>query len=52
EEEGDGAGRQVGHGLLQTLGWAWFDSIVARRNRGQATDSLPYHPFDPGVRNR
>jgi hypothetical protein len=29
EEKGDGAGGEVGHDPLQTLGWMWFGTIVA-----------------------
>jgi hypothetical protein len=29
EEEGDGPGREIRHGLLETFGWTWFCSIVA-----------------------
>ena len=31
EEEGNGAGGEIGHDPLQTLGWTWtsFNSIVA-----------------------
>ena len=51
EEEGDGAGGEIGHDPLQTLGWMWYCPIVARRYRSQAGDSLSHHSIDPHIQN-
>ena len=39
EEEGDGAGGEIGHDPLQILGWTWFWPIVAR---GHDEGSAPH----------
>ena len=47
KEEGDGAGGEIGHDPLQTLGWTRCCSIVARRSRDQARGLPDHHRHDP-----